>query len=313
MNIFVIGLIVLIIGATVGGLIEYLLGLVLPEKPQREHIIAITITIIALACFVVWVSSISSENSDIAPTPARVDVVENSEEEEPKPTETLPPIPSSTPTISSPTHTPPFEPTNTSPPKPTATIQFGYPTNNPEKWLLDIRETEPSYILDSKGTRNNLGAAREFQHVDREAVFNLFEESGRVTSAYENYHVDCNELRALVAFNQEIMTFSTKDGAHFAFEYFKNNPERVSFTSSYVNSEIWFSDEGSPGNQYFQITNPRSFYHCGESLEVFESIEIFQRENIIGIIITVGRDEANTQIPNHWYALDLDLNIIADQ
>lgn len=312
MNVFVIGLIVLIIGATVGGLIEYLLGLVLPNKPQKKHIITITATIFILAWFVVWVSSLNGKSTEIPTVTTSVGVTP-AQTEVPESTDT--PIPQSSSTATTPptpTFTPHSEPTNTATPKPTSTIQVGYPTNNPGKWLLDIRYDESGYILDDKGTRNNLEAARKFQPVDREIIFNLFEESGRVMSAYENYLVDCDQIHALVAFNQEVMTFSTEEGAQHAFEYFLNDPEKISFTSAYLNPDIFYIDEGPPGTQRLEMNNPRSFYYCGESLELFEAIEIFQRENLIGITTSVGRDYPNTSIFNHFFAIDLDLNVIAD-
>ena len=319
MNIFFIGLIVLVVGAVVGGLIEYLLGLVLPEKPQEKNIIAVIITIIALAGFVVWISAKGEEPKPVEPG-AYFPTVSISVSPMPPSTSTSSALPTLTRTPeandeieTSPSPIPKVTviPTNTAQPKLTATPKPMYSTNNPGKWLLPL--IEEGYILEDSGTRNNLEASQEFQRVDRAEIYELFEQSGRITSAYEEVLVDCNYLAALVTVSQEVMTFSTKKGAESIFDYWRNHITELFDTGYlYANSEINYKKDDSPGNQNFLVSAPRTFEYCGQQLELFQATTVFQRGNTIGVITAIGRDEPNTRIMNFFYALDLDLNILAN-
>lgn len=217
-------------------------------------------------------------------------------------------IPTETPNPEKPT----APPTSTPQPNPTVTPKAIYATNNPAKWLVSLNEE--GYLLEDSGTRNNLEASREHDRVHQAKVFELFESTGRITSAFEEYSVNCNELSALVAVSQEVMTFPTKRDAETVFNYFYNKPEELANIGVYLydNPEISYKNGEAPGDQNFLISTSRYYNHCGEGLDLYQAISFFQRENVIGIVIAVGRDDANTRIPTFFYAIDLDLNVLAN-
>lgn len=173
--------------------------------------------------------------------------------------------------------------------------------------------TNEGFVLEDNGTRNNLEASYEFQRVDRGDFYERYEQWGRLTSAFGEYSVDCSRLEALVAISQEVMTFSTDEGAEAAFDYWRNHPLEL-FESGiyYFDSEMDYRVDDSPGDQHLTISAPRSYEHCGQQIDLFQAITLFQRGNTIGVVFTIGRSAPDTRIGGFFYATDLDLNILAD-